>query len=140
VATGDKQLPPLRRIQTADVPGAEPWFGPFLDNLNRVLEYLYVRFDKGISLAGNISGIVKELEVRTGTTYVDGEFSVLRFDAGFSPITAVIVAKVMDRDAPTAVLSGAFSADWRSNGKEVSIRWISGLEPERRYTVSLLVL
>lgn len=142
MATGDKRLPPIKSIQMADIPGADPWAEKLLEIINRNFGYYYERFDKGISLAGNISGEVKSFEVRTGDSYEDGEFPKISFDVKFEPITDVRVCSAFDKDYPTSALAGPISCvgGWRSDGKTVDIIYVCGLEPGHRYELTFLAI
>jgi len=129
-------LPPITRIKFDDVTDAPKWFEPFLDKLNQELEYLRAAFDKGITLAGNVEGMLKELQIRTRANYETGEFTEIRFDSGVpGKLNACDVKQAIDLADPTAVLAGPLSADWRDAAGQVRIRYVSGLRPSRRYLV-----
>lgn len=136
-----KNLPPLALIKREDVTDAPEWFEGFLDKLNPELEFLRSVFNGGITLAGNVQGITKTLQIRTQAGYApDGEFTVVRFATGLpAAIRACDVKQVIDLDDENAVLAGPYYADWRGASGEVRVRFISGLLPSHRYQITFHV-
>lgn len=135
----ERFLPPVRSIKRDDIPGAPSWVEPLLDYLNRLTNYLYIAFDGGINIGGNVQGFVKDIDVRTQSDYTSGEFDIIKFKVDLGTVTSVTPLQVIDQSVPDAVLAGPVWIDWRATGGLISIRWVSGLEASRRYSMKVHV-
>jgi hypothetical protein len=132
--------PGLKKVRLEDLQNAPTWVDPLVEAVNRTTELLNAKLDGGISLADDIAGTLKTVDLRTGADYTSGEFPAFSFRSELSSkVNAVEILQVIDRDAPDAVLSGPYSADWREQSGQVTVRRISGLDASKRFRVRLHV-
>jgi len=130
-------LPNIPQVTRSDVRDAPAWVDPILRVLSITRDYLIQLADGGIDQS-NLRSHIRELEVRTGADYPDGELERVEFETALvGKLIEVRVLKIWDRDDPEGVLSGSFGCQggWTQDAGRVRIRWIDDLQPSKRYGV-----
>ena len=139
-------LPDFRRIQKQDLPGSPDWVNNLLSPINLFFEQVTALLNGNVDFT-NLRGNQITTTFSTPSNYSDGQnvnFSAFTFPIKFSGATNVIVGSVDVKGAGTnKVTSKAVTipvGGWQeSSAGQITISYITGLQPNTSYTVSFLV-
>ena len=115
-----------------------------LNTLNGMFSQLHTFFDAGIAFGDNIAAQIKTVSVGENQTYPISFQSSLR-----NQVQGVIVLNAKDVTPAAAAVqtskankptAQSVAVDWTTAGPNIQIRSFPGLDPKRRYSLTLLVI
>ena len=131
------KLPSQKKILREDLKDAPDWVNGIIEPVNNFMESAYQALNKNITYNENIASQIKELIVKTPSTYPVMEniefMSTLRTKA-----LGVQVMQVFEKANYTPA-PGPVYVPWIENNGNIVIHPITGLEASKTYIVRLLV-
>ena len=136
------KLPEIKRLSKGDFPEAPEWINKLLGPLNSFFESVFLALNRNLSYAENFASQIKELTFTTASDYeVNDTWTEIKF-----PITmntrpqGAQVIDVREKDALNTPLSTPFGIQWRLEGGNFVVTFISGLEDSTKYVIKVLVI
>lgn len=136
---------PSRRIYTPDVINDEGAIDPerLLYVINLFLEATFEMADKGMNLGDHVNGDIVTLNFNTGNGYSGlNTFSPILFNSnlkGKRP-EAVLLGRIVDTEDQNKIFFSPVSISWVETIEQIKINYISGLEDNKSYRVTVVVL
>lgn len=129
------KLPPVKKILREDVKGAGEWVNAIIEPVNSFMESVYQSLNKSLTYGDNLATFIKEVIVRTPSTYpvMDAvEFlSELKFKA-----SGVVVLQAVEKSTYTPVAS---QVAWVESNGTIRISMFTGLAADKVYVFRLLI-
>lgn len=134
------KLPSTKRILKEDIPDAPGWTTRIIGPLNQLIESVYSALNKNITFRDNIDSQIKELDFQTPSDYSTKGFNKLQFQR-LTRVRAegVLVLQIFEKESNELVLEPV-SIAWSEANNEIRVVYITGLKPDTKYRVSLLVI
>lgn len=96
---------------------------------------------QNLTIGQNVTGQIIDVTFKTGGNYTLGEFPKVSVKWPYrKSVQVCTVAQVIEDGNSTAIFFTAPFATWRQVGNTVAINYISGLQDNKSYAVTLLVL
>lgn len=134
-------LPTLKKIQRADIGNDVPlWIEGILSYINQFTEEIYSAMNRNITIPENVKGQIKVLEFRTGGQYIQQqEFVEQTFlNTLGKRMQVLFVGNIVNDAKPNHIYENS-TVSWNDNGNgTVTVRYISGLEDDENYRITLL--
>jgi hypothetical protein len=134
-------LPTLKKIQRADLGGDVPlWIEGILSYINQFTEEIYSAMNRNITIPENVKGQIKVLEFRTGGQYISQQdFTEQTFLNSLGKRMQVLfIGNIVNESKPDYKYENS-TVSWNDNGNgTVTVRYISGLEDNQNYRITLL--
>lgn len=132
------KLPTIKKILREDVKEAPSWVNGLIDPLNAFMETVYQALNKNLTLTENVASFTTEIIYKTVSTYPtsQGTFdfqSTLRT----RPI-GVMLMQIYDKSNYTPP-PGPVYIPWTSQGSQIVLDTITGLEASKSYLIRLVV-
>jgi hypothetical protein len=137
------KLPSIKRIVKEDIQDAPEWIDQLISPLNTFMEEVYFALDNQLSIGDNIRGSLTKITVRTLSTYgntpVTDNWEVVNINnpIGVRP-QIVSVGQVTDLNTFLPVIDPVGVA-WDFLNGIIRLKYISGLEPSKKYEINLLI-
>ena len=137
-------LPVFRRFSQQDYPTSPNWLAQVFGPLNIFCEQTIQTLNKNLVVGENVQGQKFTTTVTTSTTYSLGDFQplVFKYTGGGQP-NCCIIGRIVNNDG-TVITSPVTVTDWflnlNTNPYTVSVGYISGLDNNAKYTITLLVI
>lgn len=132
------KLPTQKRILREDVKGAPDWVNRIIDTFNSFAETVYQAFNKNITLSENVRCFTKVLTYKTTSSYPAHE--TVEFENELKvKASGVLVMQAYDRSSYVAA-PGPVYAPWVEDNGMIRVGALTGLEANKTYVVSLLVV
>ena len=137
------KLPNLRRILRQDVGDAPDYIYTMIDVINRFNEDVYSALNKRLTIEDNFSGNLITFTVNTLSTYPT-DFTPFNYNTNINKkANGVIVVKAINSSTNnfTSIKNPVF-VEWTDNlaNGNLTIQYVSGLQPSTSYTITILVI
>ena len=133
-------LPTIKRVQRSDLGTDIPvWVDSLLSPLNQFIEEVYSAFNRNLTIPENVKGQIKVLNFRTATNYSSKVFTEINYlNTLGRKTTVLLLGQVLEVGVPTKK-HNALSVSWYDNNDgTITIHYISGLEDNKDYIVTLI--
>lgn len=136
---------PNRRIFTQDVLDADGNIDAerLLYVTNTFMESVFILFEQGIEIGPHLNAEIRTLSFQTPADYVATDnFNVIDFSInikGKRP-QGVLLSKIVDVDNLTKNYTSPVTLTWYEVKDQIRISFITGLEDNRTYNVTILVI
>jgi len=137
------KLPSIKRIVKEDIQDAPEWIDQLISPLNTFMEEVYFALDNQLSIGDNIRGSLTKITVRTLSTYgntpVTDNWEVVNINnpIGVRP-QIVSIGQVTDLNTFLPAIDPVGVA-WDFLNGIIRLKYISGLEPSKKYEINLLI-
>ncbi len=135
--------PELRRLTNDDIPDLSKAEGKdrLFSTLNFFMEQVTNILTAKLTIGDNVTGQVLTAKFTTPTTYeVSSDFTPFQLAVKTQPL-AVIVGKIVKTNEQTLVLKSAVTVDWTQvTSTQLRVNFVTGLEDNTNYTITLVVL
>lgn len=132
------KLPSIKKILREDVKDAPPWISAIIDPINTFMEAVYQSLNKNITFTENIASNVKELVVRTSSSYPT--MDQIEFESGLrTRATGIMVMQAYEKSTYIPAV-GPVYASWIESNGTIIVYGIRGLDVSKVYIVRLLVI
>jgi len=129
-------LPPFRQFDFSQIPGAPPWFSPFLQQLNRFAGALYDIANKNTALGSNVPAQVFTITVATGPA---GTFAPISFKATLLGKPQACLLAQVQLTLGTASNSAISLNQWTYQAGMIKVDALVGLATNATYNLTFLV-
>lgn len=128
-------LPPIQRLITEDFqPEQRKWLPKLFQPINQFFESVYGALNKGLTIADNISGEIKTIEV-------NGTYPLKLSWGQKSKPVAVIVGNAYRSDGTSVTLSSAVYCQWQFNqSSQLQIDGVVGISPTDSEKYKVLIV
>lgn len=137
-------LPVFRRLTIADIPDTPEWMNGVFGILNLFGETTVQVLNKGLTIGDNVQGSVYNISINTSTGYATGDFTPItyRYSSGGRP-ASLLIGQITDSSgalilAPVSVTSWFLNLN--TSPPTITVNYIAGLSPNKRYNITLLAL
>ncbi|TGN09984.1 hypothetical protein [Leptospira bandrabouensis] len=134
-------LPSQKRILEQDLGSDVPsWTRKLLSPLNSFFESLYSAFNRDITFRENIRCDYRDIIVTTTANYDSREFTPIKFKNNLKErVDTILISQISEDRAVFTPVYESTSLAWNEYNKEITIHYISGLEPNKSYKLKLLL-
>ena len=133
-------LPTIKRVQRSDLGGDVPvWVDSLLSPLNQFIEEVYSAFNRNLTIPENVKGQIKIINFRTDVNYSSKVFSEITYLNTLGRKTQVLfVGQVLNITEPKKKHDPTTVSWYDNNDGTVTIHYITGLEDDKEYNITLL--
>ena len=132
------KLPTQKRLLREDLKDAGPWADPLTNVLNSFMETVYQAMNRNMTFHENIACRIKEITYRTPSTYPLSVPTTKFMSELKTKASGLWVMQAIEKTSyePAA---GPVYAPWVEDNGNIVISTITGLEPDKTYTIRLLI-
>ena len=133
-------LPTIKRVQRSDLGGDVPvWVDSLLSPLNQFIEEVYSAFNRNLTIPENVKGQIKIINFRTDVNYSSKIFSEITYLNTLGRKTQVLlVGQVLNITEPKKKHDPTTVSWYDNNDGTVTIHYITGLEDDKEYNITIL--
>lgn len=134
-------LPSQKKILEQDLGTDIPsWTRKLLTPINSFFESIYSAFNKDITFRENIRSEYRDLIVKTKEDYFSGEFELITFKNNLKEkIDNLQICQVSENKSNFIPVKEPVTVSWNEYNKEITIHYITGLEPSKEYKIKILI-
>lgn len=134
-------LPTIKQVTREDLREAPDWIERLLTPLNQFMASVFQALNGDLTFGTNIRASIRELRFNTSATYSTGDFPELAFASGLKvKANGCLILQLNESTDPEEPLTGASVANWIERNGRIVVKYISGLENSKKYTVRFLVI
>lgn len=135
------KLPSQKKILEQDLGTDLPsWTRKLLSPLNSFFESIYSAFNKDITFRENIRCEYRELTFQTLANYESGDFDIIKFKNNLKDkIDNLQICQISENKTNFIPIKQAVSVSWDEYNKDISIFYITGLEPLKEYKMKIQI-
>jgi hypothetical protein len=143
------RIPTLKRLPIEDFKDQSGWIGKLLEPLNQFLQIVTYALTNQITFSQNIDAQIVNLTISTKKALTTGptgqpDYATLYEAPSFRVSTnntpqGVLVWMIKDLTTSSELMKYGATIDWSYANGSIQINNITGLEPDHKYAIRLLV-
>jgi hypothetical protein len=134
-------LPTIKRVQRTDLGANVPeWVDSLLSPINQFMEEIYSAFNRNLTIPENVAGQVFNINFKTLGNYQNNkEFTEIRVLSKIKSRAKVLIVGQCEKAGDPSKKHDAIFITWYDNNDgTISIRYISGLENNSEYNITII--
>ena len=134
-------LPTIKRVQRTDLGSNVPeWVDSLLSPINQFMEEIYSAFNRNLTIPENVAGQIIDINFKTLSDYSNNKtFTEIRVLSKLKIRTKVLLVGQCTKIGDPSKKHDAIFLTWYDNNDgTISIRYISGLENDSEYNITII--